>query len=577
MATPDISRRTARFGDFEADCLSGQLRHHGTRVRLPDQSFRMLLLLLERAGEVVTREELRRELWAEDTFVDFEAGMNSAVKRLRDALGDSADTPRFVETLPRRGYRFIAPVELPHLDTRIKSIAVLPLDNLIGDRAQDFFVDGMTDALITRLAQIGALRVTSRTSVMRYRETDKPLPQVARELNVDAVIEGAVTRSGGRVRITAQLVDARTDQHLWAREYERELTDILLLQAEVAQAIADEIQIKVTPQEQARLATARLVKPKAYEAYLRGRFHWDKRTEEGMRKGLALFEQALAEDPSFALSQTGVAECYNMLGYWGVAPPQEVSANAKAAAMKALEIDPSLAEAHAAQGWTKFAYDWDWTAGEREFRYAIDLKSGYTTAHQWYSHLLIYQGRVAEALTQVERTLELEPVSLVMNSNSALIYMLAHDCDETIERARKTLELDPHFSPPYIWLGWALQKKSMHDEAIDALRRAVPLSGHGPRYLSALGHAYAASDQSSEAIKILVQLEAMATERYVSAYDFAVIYAGLGDVEKTFAALGRAYDERATWLPMIKADPRFESLQSESRFLNLLSKLGLAA
>ncbi|HMC21841.1 MAG TPA: winged helix-turn-helix domain-containing protein, partial [Thermoanaerobaculia bacterium] len=445
-----------RFADFEADDRSGQLRRHGHRIKLPDQSFRMLVLLLGRPGEVVTREELRRELWAEDTFVDFEAGMNSAVKRLRDALGDSAETPRFVETLPRRGYRFIAEVEQPRPETppRIKSVAVLPLQNLIGDPAQDFFVDGMTDALITRLAQIAALRVTSRTSVMRYKETDKPLPEIARELKVDAVIEGAVTRSGGRVRITAQLVHGPTDQHLWAREYERELTDILLLQAEVAQAIVDEIQVKLTPQEQARLATARLVKPKAYEAYLRGRFHWDKRTEEGMRKGLALFEQALSEDSSFALSHAGVAECHNMLGFWGVASPHEVSAKSKAAATKALDIDPTLAEAHAALGWASFAYDWDWAAGERELRHAIELKSGYTTAHQWYSHLLVYQGRVAEALAQVQRTLELEPVSLIMNSNGALIHLLARRYGEAMERIQRTIELDPHFAPPYLFLGF---------------------------------------------------------------------------------------------------------------------------
>ncbi|PYQ59173.1 MAG: hypothetical protein DMF58_12660 [Acidobacteria bacterium] len=579
MATPNISRRTTRFGDFEADCLSGQLRHHGIRIRLPDQSFRMLLLLLDRAGEVVTREELQRELWAEDTFVDFEAGMNSAVKRLRDALGDCADTPRFVETLPRRGYRFIASVERPIAVSapRIKSVAVLPLDNLIGDPTQDFFVDGMTDALITRLAQIGALRVTSRTSVMRYKGTAKPLPDVARELNVDAVIEGAVTRSGGRVRITAQLVHGSTDRHLWAREYERELTDILLLQAEVAQAIADEIQIKVTPQEQARLASARLVKPQAYEAYLRGRFHWDKRTEEGMRKGFALFEQALAEDPSFALSEAGVAECYNMLGFWGVAAPHEISSKAKAAATRALEIDSALAEAHAALGWAKFAYDWDWAGGEREFRHAIELRSGYTTAHQWYSHLLVYQGRVADALQQVQRTLELEPLSLVMNSNSSLICLLAHEYEETITRARKTLELDPHFPPPYLWLGWALQKQGNHEEALQALRQAVPLSGNGPRYVASLAHGYALSGDVDNAMKTLAQLEEMAKRRYVSAYDFAIIHAGFDDHEKTFAWLNRAYEERSTWLAMIKADPRFDSFHGEPRFDDLLRKLGLAA
>jgi tetratricopeptide (TPR) repeat protein len=373
------------------------------------------------------------------------------------------------------------------------------------------------------------------------------------------------------------LVHGSTDQHLWAREYERELTDILLLQGEVAQAIADEIQVKVTPQEQARLASARLVKPKAYEAYLRGRFHWDKRTEEGMRRGLALFEQALAEDPSFALSQAGVAECYNMLGFWGVAAPQEVSPEAKAAATRALEIDATLAEAHAALGWTYFTYDWDWVAGEREFRRAIELKSGYTTAHQWYSHLLMYQGRVAEALDQVQRTLELEPLSLVMNSNGALMYLLAGEDDEAIQRVYKTLELDPHFPPPYLWLGWALLEKGMHAEALEALRRAIPLSGNGPRYLAALGHGFAVAGETAEALETLAQLQEMATQRYISAYDIAVIYAGLSDKEKAFNALERACEERSTWLALINADSRFDSFHAEPRFRDLLRRLRLAA
>ena len=416
-----------RFGDFEADSRSGELRHHGVRVRLPDQSFRLLLLLIDRAGEAVTRDELRRALWSDDTFVDFEAGMNSAIKRLRDALGDSAEVPRFVETLPRRGYRFIGSVatRAEQSPARIKSIAVLPLQNLIGDATQDFFVDGMTDALITHLAQISALRVISRTSVMRYRGTAKSLPEIGAELGVDAIVEGAVTRSGARVRITAQLIRAATDEHLWAKHYERDMTDILLLQAEVAQAIASEIRITLTPEEQARIATARLVKPDAYEKYLRGRFHWDKRSATTIRKGLTLFEEALSEDPSFALAHTGIAESYNMLGYWGEAAPEEAAVRAENAARKALQIDPQLAEARAALGWTAFIFHWDWSTAERAFREALELKPAYTTARQWYSHLLLYEGRVDEALMQVQRTLQLEPVSRVMNSNAALIYLLA--------------------------------------------------------------------------------------------------------------------------------------------------------
>ena len=577
MSTPVPSRHTIRFGDFEADPRSGQLRHRGSKVKLADQSFRILSLMLEHPGEVVTRDELRKELWPEDTFVDFEAGMNSAIKRLRDALGDSADNPCFVETLPRRGYRFIAPVERAdwELPARIESLAVLPLENLSGDPAQDFFVDGMTDALITRLAQIGALRVTSRTSALCYKGTRKPLPEVARELKVDAIVEGTVTRSGGRVRITAQLVHGPSDRHLWARQYERDATDILLLQAEVARAIADEIQVQLTPQEQARLASARFVNPKAYETYLRGRFHWDKRTEEGMRKGLELFQEALTQDPSYALSHVGVAECYNMLAFWGAGAPHDVSVKANAAAGKALEIDDNVAEGHAARGWIHFTYDSDWAGAERELRRAIELNPGYATAHQWYSHLLVYQGRHAEAFARVQRTLELDPLSLVMNSNGAAIYLLARRHDEAIERARRTLELDPHFAPPYLWLGWALGQRGLHEEALGALSQAVQRSGNGPRYLSGLGHGLAIAGHRAEALKALAQLDELARHRYVSAYDFAVIHAGLAEEDQAFTWLHKACEERSTWLALINADSRFDPFHSHPEFQAVVRKVGL--
>ncbi len=417
----DASPRVVRFGDFEANLRSGELRRNGLKIKLADQSFQVLATLLENPGEVATRDELKQKLWAEDTFVDFEGGLNSAIKRLRDALGDSAEAPRFIETLSRRGYRFIHPVDR---DTRadlgrIQSIAVLPLENLTGDPSQEYFADGITDALITRLAQIGALRVISRTSVMGYKGKSKLLPEIAQELSVEAVVEGTVARSGNRVRITAQLVHASSDQHLWAMQYERDLTDILLLQAEVASAIADEVQVRLTPPERARLASARRIDPEAYDAYLRGRLHWNKRTEEGMKRGLELFQRALEKDPTYALSHAGVAECYNMLGFWGVAAPHDVSPKAKAAASKALEIDENLAEGHAARAWVRFAYDWDWAGAEKELQRALELNPGYATAHQWYSHLLVYQGRVAEALAEVQRTLDLDPLSLIMNSSGA--------------------------------------------------------------------------------------------------------------------------------------------------------------
>ena len=580
MPNPNGSAQPARFGPFEVDFRAGELLKSGRRIRLQDQPLQVLAMLLEHPGDVVTRDEFRQKLWPNDTFVDFDHGLNNAINRLRDALNDSAEAPRFVETLPKRGYRFLASVELvsePSLPLRIESIAVLPLENLTGDPSQDFFVDGMTDALITRLAQVSALRVISRTSAMRYKGANKPLPQIARELNVDAVVEGAVARSVNRVRITAQLIHATTDQHLWASQYERDLTDVLLLQAEMARAIADEIQVKLTPPELARLVSGRLVKPEAYEAYLRGRFYWDKRTEGGMRKALELFEQALAQDPSYALSYAGVADCNNMLGFWGVLPPHHVFPKAKAAARKALEIDAASAEAYAAQAWPVFTYDWDWAGAEQELERAIQLNPGYTTAHQYNSHLLVYQGRDEEAFAEVGRTLELDPLSLVMNSSGALIYLQARRYDEAIERAHKTLDLDPHYAPPHLWLGWALTKKHLYKEASAEFQKAVNLSEESPRCLAGLGYGYALAGESKEAHKLLSEMHRLRKQRYISAYDFAVIHVGLGDDAEALTWLEQAYEERSGWLAMLLADSRFDGLHGQPRFQGLLKRIGLSA
>ena len=568
-----------RFGDFEVNLRSGELRRNGLRIRLPNQSFHALSLLLENPGEVLTRQELAQTLWGGETFVDFDAGLNSVIRRLRTALGDLANRPRFIETLPRHGYRFLARVERESQEdirSAIESLAVLPLENLTGDSNQEYFVDGMTDALITRLAQIGALRVISRTSVMHYKGTRKKLPEIGRELNVDAVVEGSVFRSGSNVRITAQLIYAASDRHLWASQYERNLTDILLLQAEVASAIANEVQVRLTPQERGRLASARLVNPEAYKAYLRGRLHWNKRTEDGMKKGLELFQQALEKDPSYALSHAGTAECYNMMGYWGVAAPHDVSPQAKAASSKALEIDENLAEGHAARGWAQFAYDWDWTGGEKELRRAIQLNPGYAIAHQWYTHLLVYQGRHEEAFTEVQRTLELDPLSLVMNSNGAFIYLWAHQYDQAIERVHRTLDLDAYFAPPYLCLGCALQMKGLHSQGLEALCQAVGLSLNSPRYLAGLGHGYAVAGEAEQARTTFSELEKLSKERYVSAYDFAVFYAGLGEYESVFGWLEKAYEEHSTWLALVNVDPRFDPFHSDPRFQQLVTRLDLA-
>jgi TolB-like protein/DNA-binding winged helix-turn-helix (wHTH) protein len=440
-----------QFGVFELDLKAGELRKQGIKVKLQEQPFQVLATLLEHAGEVVTKDELQQQIWAADTFVDFDHGLHSAITRLREALGDSSESPRFIETIPRRGYRFVAPLKLIGSPTEsgvadgkdrlwtfggsvlagllggalllgavltlnlggarrwlwresnpaIRSLAVLPLENLSGDPAEDYFADGMTDALIADLSKISALRVISRTSAMQYKGTKKRLPQIARELNVDGVVEGSVMRSGNRVRITAQLLQAGTDQHLWAEAYERDLGDVLKLQGEVAQTIAQQVRIQLTPQQKAQFGSALGVSPEAYEAYLRGRYFWNQRTEEGLGKSVGLFRHAIDIDPNFPLPYAGLADSYLLLGDFGFLAPDEAYPKAKAEALKALRLDDHLAEGHAALAMVALEYDWDWVNAEREFRLAIEANPSYATGHQWYAEYLTTLGRSEEAINQV--------------------------------------------------------------------------------------------------------------------------------------------------------------------------------
>src|ERR1700756_3337156 len=388
-------RRVIHFGEFELDDFARELRRQGTRLRLQDQPLQLLQILLQRPGEIVTREELQQKVWPSDTFVDFDHGINNAIKRLREALGDTADTPRFVETLPRRGYRFIGKIEQ---DTpRFRSLVVLPLDNLSRDPEQEYFAEGLTEALITTLAKIGELRVVSRTSAMLYKGAHKSVREIARELEVDTVVEGTVLRIGRRVRITAQLIDAMRESHLWAESYERDLRDVLSLQSEIAQSIAREIQIKLTPQERAQLADARAVDPDAYEAYLKGRYYWNKSSGETLSKGAQCFRLAIEKDPLYAVAYAGLADCANRGGWFGFLAPKDGFGKGKELVGKALSITPHLAEAYASLGWALTHHDFEWAQAEKAFERSIELNPRYATAHEWFGMLLGGLGRFDEA------------------------------------------------------------------------------------------------------------------------------------------------------------------------------------
>jgi TolB-like protein/DNA-binding winged helix-turn-helix (wHTH) protein len=617
--------QTLRFATFEVNFRTGELRKNGIKIKLQEKPFQILSLLLEHSGELVTREELRQKLWPADTFVNFDHSLGTAIAKLRQALGDSAQNPRFVETVSNRGYRFLFPIESV-LQTRgpaprssllrrisvdvaagllvgtllvgiilsfnirgarewlrlqsnppIHSLAVLPLENLSRDPTQDYFADGMTDALIADLSKIRALRVISRTSSMHYKGTKKALQQIAKELKVDGVVEGSVTRSGNRVRITAQLVHAGTDQHLWAETYERDLGDVLKLQGEMAQTIAQQVRIRLTPQQQAQLGAAPAVNPSAYEAYLRGRYFWNQRTEAGLWKSVELFQNAITIDPNSALPYAGLADAYQVLGSWTVeaAPPAEISPKAKAAVERAVQLDATLAEARTVLAGLKHS-DWDWNGAEAEYRAAIELNPNYAHAHHWYSQLLCELGRFDDGVAEADRAHALDPLNLMYGIDVGMRLYWARRYKEAIAPIQRTLELDSSFRVGHRFLGQVYEQNGMFGEAITELRRAADLSDKNPIDLGALGHAYAVTGQRHEALQVLEELRQLSSKRYVSSYEFALIYTGLGERESSLRWLDKAFQEHSAWMLHLKVDPRLDPLRGEVRFQTLMHRVGLS-
>ena len=564
------SGRRVRFGPFEIDEKTGELRKDGTKIRLQEQPRQILQILLEHPGELVGRDELRKRVWPTDTFVDFDHGINNAIKRLREALGDTAETPRYIETLPRRGYRFIAVVDLTNAARFcIQSLAVLPLENLSGDPDQEYFADGLTEALITRLAKISALSVVSRTTMMHYKGKRRKLPEIAHDLQVDGIVEGTVLRSGERVRISAQLIEARTDRHLWAEFYDRDLRDVLALQADVARAIANEIQVKLTPLEQVRLARSRQVDPEAYVAYLKGRYYWNKRSPEALKKGTEYLQLAIKKDPGYAPPYAALADCAGVAGFWSFASPDQGCGRARAAALKAIDIEDS-ADAHASLGWAILHYDWNFSAAEKEFQAAIQLDPDNATAHQWYGHCLGAMGRFDEAFRVLERAVRLDPLSLIIATSYAGISWLGRKWNQAIAQTKKVLDLDAN----YIAGRWALARsydcQGLYEAAVDSAHDALRLSPHNLFFVTDLGHAYAAAGKREEALAVVRRLEEVSRHRYVDGCFPAQIYTALHENESALKWLESAYEQHASYVAYIKMDPWFDNLRGESRFQRLL-------
>jgi TolB-like protein/DNA-binding winged helix-turn-helix (wHTH) protein/Flp pilus assembly protein TadD len=628
---------------------AGELRKHGIRLKLHRQPFQVLSLLLEHPGDVVTREELRHKLWPGDTFVDFDTGLNSAVKKLRDALCDSAEEPRYIETLPRRGYRFIAqvqngdsctavaPVEslavIPlrpnpnemgptaerpadrevdvrptkisrtrlwlalggiaglaliaisyvmlrghtgHTSqTKIRSLAVLPLSNLSGDSTQEYLADEMTEELCGRLAGIHDLRVISRTSVMRFKGTKLSVPEIARMLGVDALVEGSVIRQGSRIRVHAQLIRASTDEHLWADEYDGELGDVLTLESEVAQSIARRVEVKVTGEERARLVTAHHVSPEVYESYLKAENAFSKSSSKAeLEQSIAYFEETIGKDPSFAPAYLGLANVYERLGsVRGGAPPKETHPRMMSAARKAIELDPDLAEPHVLLA-EVYQKQWQWSDAEAEFKRALELNSNDAGAHVGYAKWLLCQGRTDEALAWVQRARELDPlggagitpVGGVAITNGFILFY-ARRYDEAIRELRND-------DPDHWYLGLALIANGHPDEAITVLEKALG-PDRNPAVMSVLVRAYAHAGRRKEALRLLDELKRRQQTSYVAAAPFVNAYLGLDDNEQALAWLERAYQEQSNMLQLIKVHPYFDPLRGDPRFMDLVHRVGL--
>jgi len=615
-----------RFGNFELDLDTGELRRDGTCLKLQQQPARVLMLLVNHAGQVVTRQQLAEQIWGKETFVDFEQGLNYAIRQIRNALEDDADHPHFLETLPRRGYRFIAPVEKTDpwassaikietpvtLATRspsrksywqwavaglfavvlvalalryrnpqsiedavkssdIQSIAVLPLSNLSADPNQEYFSDGLTDELITELTKTSNLRVISRTSVSGFKDSRKSAREIGRELHVDAIVEGTVERVANRVRIRAQLIHAETDHHMWAESYDRDVSDLLRLEQELARDIAQQIGHRIAQ----RNAPATKFSAAAHEDYLRGRYYWNKRSGDGMRKGIEYFQKAIDQEPGYALAYAGLADSYVVLANWGFARPAESYLKAKDAALKALELDDQLAEAHTSLAYVSLLYDWDWQGSEKRFRQAIALNPNYASAHHFYSILLMASGRQSEAVVEIRRAQELDPLSLIVNDVVGWIYYQGRQYDEAIQQYNKTLEMDPNYAPALLDLGTVYLRKGDHRKALASFQRAIAAGGENSVALSDLAQTHALSGNRSEALNILKKLESSAAQTFVSSWDLSFVYAALGEKKKALELLQTAADGHVGWVVRLGVDPAFESLRSEPQFQELVRRVGI--
>lgn len=640
MATAAEPIRSYEFGVFTVDLPGGELRKNGVRLKLQERPFQLLVCLLERPGEIISRDELRQRLWPDGTFVDFDHNISSAINKLRTVLNDSASSPRFIETVGSRGYRFLADVkricpapssqptkqQLPEVSIIAATtgsprqgwwkvvagivlilsvlvagyfqwvrrtskssapvarvmVAVLPFQNLTGDPGQDYFSDGLTEEMIAELTRLnqGHLGVIARTSVMLYKQSPKPLDQIGRELGVQYVMEGSVRRDSNRVRITAELIQVKDQSHLWAREYDRELNNSLALQSEIAHEIGDEIQISLGEGNGMKAAnrpapTHSTASYEAYDLYLKGRYFWNKRTRAGFLQAASYFQQAIAKDPGYASAYAGLADTFGLMSTWYAAPQQEFMPKAKAAALNALALDDSLAEAHASLALVAENYDYDWQTAEKEFRRAIQLNPDYATAHQWYAEYLGWQGRFDEALAESERARQLDPMSLIIAADRGTILFYARNYERAIDQFRAVLDMDPanEHARSFLVTAYLQQGKSAEALKENELMRQPEDS---PWKWAFRAYVYNHSGNVAQAQHALAKFEELSPSLRSDAILARLIaYNGSPQREKAMLLLEQAYREHSPALTNIKVDPRYDNLRKDPRFQSLLARMNL--
>lgn len=581
--------QTVRFGPFKVDLDAGRLVKHGIRIGLREQSFQVLALLLKRPGQIVTRDELRQKLWHDDVFVDFDKSLNTAVAHLRQALGDSADHPRFIETLPTRGYCFVAavsttleatPATIPHR----ARLLVLPFINLSGDPAKDYFCDAITDEVITELAAIApeALAVIARTTAMHYKSSHKDVGRIGHELAIDYVLEGGVRSSNGRIGINVQLIQVSDQAHVFAKKYETELRDIFDVQSAIAQAVAEHIGVNLSADSgrarpAARHATRKLTHDLvAYDAYIRGRSLLGSWTAEGLAKAKQFFEVAIARDPQFALAHDGLAEAYGWLAFNGFMRSKDGFSAAVFSALQAIEIDPSLAQTHALLGMLRTQLDYNWVEVDREMALALELDSASPVVRFRYAASgLLPHGRMDEAIAEVQRALESDPLSLFMRAWLAQYFILVRQYDRTIEECQKMISLDPSYFYSYLGLGEVSCERRLFAEAITQLRKAAELSGNAPLVLGYLGMTLARSGDHTGARALLDGLYDASARLYIPPTSLATIHLGLGEIDQVFTYLDHAIDDRDPIITPIKTNPILDPLRTDPRFAALLRKMNL--